>query len=225
MSRRRGGADAGFTLIELMISITIMGIITVPLLNFVISYFTAQNSVQDRLADYHDLQQVSAFFSQDVANSGLRGDASPYDWFSDGTYRSVWTSGFGSAYCGSSLSGTPLLQLQYDDASGSDGAPVTYPFPTHAISYVAKGKTLYRVYCADATSPSTSPSMVPVVDNLDTSSTPTVTCYPATGSTAMNCNTGSGVEPPAKISLTIGVRAGRETTTTSFTLTGQRRLL
>jgi prepilin-type N-terminal cleavage/methylation domain-containing protein len=64
--------DAGFTLVELLVVIAIMGVVTVPVANFVIGYFRNSTQAAQRLSVSHDIQIASAYFSQDVANTGLR---------------------------------------------------------------------------------------------------------------------------------------------------------
>ena len=67
--------ESGFTLIELLITFVVMGVIFVPLTNFFIQYLDTYNQTQQRLSVSHDLQIAAVYFSQDVANTGLRNQA------------------------------------------------------------------------------------------------------------------------------------------------------
>ena len=58
--------DAGFTLTELLITMVIIGVITVPVADLMISYFTNSNTTLSRLNESHDEQIATAYFSEDV---------------------------------------------------------------------------------------------------------------------------------------------------------------
>ena len=52
--------DAGFTLVELLITIVILGIITVPLSGVLIGFFRNADATSDRMALSHDAQISAA---------------------------------------------------------------------------------------------------------------------------------------------------------------------
>jgi prepilin-type N-terminal cleavage/methylation domain-containing protein len=195
--------DAGFTLIELVVTIVIMGVIFVPLADFFIQYLNSYNQTQQRLSDSHDLQISAAYFSQDVANSGLRNQTPGQVTFAP--QQSIWTSNFPSTFCGATIVGTPVLLLKGDAesvGSGSGSDVVT------SVLYVASAGTLVRQSCNGAT-PSLSAT---VIQNLN--GTPTVQCSTTCGAAT----------PPATVTLTLSVRAGTtDTAGTTVTLTGKRR--
>lgn len=195
--------DSGFTLIELVVTIVVMGVIFVPLADFFIQYLTSYNQTQQRLSDSHDLQIAAAYFSQDVANTGLRDQSLNQVTFA--TKQSVWTSNF-PAFC-APIVGTPILMLKGDAesvGSGSGSDTVT------SVAYVVNGGTLVRLSCSGSIA---APS-VTVVHNLDPNNPPVV-----------SCSTGCNVTPsPVTIRLTVGVSSGpNDTSATSVPLTGQRR--
>jgi prepilin-type N-terminal cleavage/methylation domain-containing protein len=139
--------DAGFTLVELIITIVIMGAITVPLGNLVISYFTNTATTQARLAGSHDAQIAAAYFAQDVASMGSH---------ASGTSSGLWVTPFGGGpACGNVAGGTRVLALASDDYTS-----VSQPFNATAIphvtyvAYVAipvgAQYELHRIRCAGA---------------------------------------------------------------------------
>jgi prepilin-type N-terminal cleavage/methylation domain-containing protein len=201
--RRPRSDDAGFTLIELVVAVVIMGIIFVPLADFFIQYLDTTNQTQQRLSDSHDLQLVAAYFSQDVANTGLRNQAAGQTAFA--TQQSVWTSSISATFCGAKVAGTPILKLAWDDESVGAGAGSD---TVDSVLYAVNGSLLVRDYCNG----STLGPAVTLVHNL--SGTPSVTCS----------TTCSVAPPPVTVQLTLRVQdGGTDTSGTSVTLTGQRR--
>lgn len=64
--------DDGFTLVELLLTIVIIGVITVPLANVVIGYLRNTDKTTARLLASHDVQIASAYWAQDIASIGQR---------------------------------------------------------------------------------------------------------------------------------------------------------
>lgn len=217
MKRLREG-DAGFTLIELLIVIVILGVIAVPLSNFVASYF--QNTTQDgqRLSVSHDIQIASAYFSQDVANTGLRTGAYP-------TYtpaQSIWVNS-AAPPCATGL-GNAVVLMKWDDWADSNGIGT---HSTSSAAYVVEpvgSGHLHRVACSDTTLVSD----VMVVHNYVPGATTTVVCYPGVHNThdvpadvPVLCTSSP---PPTTVELTIQIKAApNDTSGTTTTLAGQRR--
>ncbi len=202
MRRLPRQADGGFTLIELVITIVIMGIITLPLGNFALAYFKNVADTQSRLSDSHDIQIAAAYFSQDVANIGVRPSMT-----STSFQQSVWV-GTAPAPCAAALGNAALL-LKWGD-------PLDYTV-IHSAAYVVESGTLHRVYCASGTS---APIDVTVVHNLQAVNTPQCT---ATGGASTACD---GATPPATISLPLVISSGpgdRAAPSGPVNLTGQRR--
>lgn len=202
--------DGGFTLVELVITVLILGVITLPLGNFVLAYFQNVTDTQSRLSDSHDIQIATAYFSQDVANTGLHDSTQPY-----GSMTSVWTSASASlpaSYCGQGT-GSIVLLLKWDawTATTVGGLPTATNLPSSA-AYVIESGALHRVYCASGSSVSSDATLV---HNLQTA---TVQCAsPAT------CD---GATPPKTITLSLGISGGavdHAAPPQPVTLTGQRR--
>jgi prepilin-type N-terminal cleavage/methylation domain-containing protein len=210
MTIRRSSDDGGFTLVELVITIVIMGIITIPLGNFTLAYFKNYTETQARLGDSHDVQIAAAYFSQDIAGTGLR--SAPTATPANDPQQSVWTAPTGT-YCGSG-SGTAVLLLKWDDwtVSGGSGS-YTGSAAVHSVAYVAQSGTLRRVYCASG---SATTSATTVVHNLvypDGANATPVTC-------STNCTASTA---PGTVSLKLSIRGDTDTSISYVTLSGQRR--
>ena len=198
--------DAGVTLLELIVAVVLMGVITLPLANFVMAYLENYSQTESRMSDSHDIQISAAYFSQDVANDGLRND-------SLAPVQSVWTTGFPAGYCGHSIGGTPLVLLMSDDPTAPNSGTATDAI--ESVAYVAVASTLHRVSCAN----SVLVSDTQVVHNLvypDATNPSPVTCP----TTAATC---AAVSPPAMVNLQLSLRAPADGTVSHVTLTGQRR--
>jgi prepilin-type N-terminal cleavage/methylation domain-containing protein len=216
MRRPRGSDDGGFTLVELMLVIAILGVIMVPLSNFVISYFKTYPVTQTRLSESHDAQIAAAYLSQDVADTGLRGSASPY-----APQQSVWTptSGFPATYCGKGL-GTAVLLLEWNSWTVSSGTGTP---STNSATYLVKSdSTLHRLYCAGSTTPSSDATMVHNFVYPDSGNANPVTCQatPSGSATAGACGTAT---PPTNVNFKLSIKGPADTSVWYVTLSGQRR--
>jgi len=70
--RRLSSDDRGFPLVEMLVAIVVLGVITVPIGNVVISALKHTDDTSSRLTESHDAQLSAAWFAQDVANFGTR---------------------------------------------------------------------------------------------------------------------------------------------------------
>lgn len=214
--RRPGAADDGFTLIELIMAIIVMGFITLPLANFVLAYFDNYATTENRISDSHDIQIATAYFSQDVANTGLYASTPPFN-----ALQSIWTSSFPAGYCGQSLGGTPTLVLGWYASTTAPAGGTTMQggsTPTASVTYIVEGATLHRLYCT-ASGGSTPASDATVVHNL-VSAVPT--CLTAGGASTA-CDV---APPPPAIRLTLTIATSTTDSaapTQPVTIDGQRR--
>jgi prepilin-type N-terminal cleavage/methylation domain-containing protein len=176
--------DDGFTLVELLIAIVILGVITVPLCDAVIGVLHNQQETEDRLALSHDAQIAGSYFAQDVAAIGVRGDVDATDGMH---FQSVWRDAVydaGGQQCGDATI-TQKVRLMSDNwnAHGS----VT----TNVVAYYVKPGTteLHRVKCTG--SPGSAFDVV-VAHHIDPSAAISVVC----SSTCENA------PPPRQVELT-----------------------
>jgi prepilin-type N-terminal cleavage/methylation domain-containing protein len=193
--------ETGFTLVELALTMTILGIIMVPLTNFLISYFQNSVQVQERLGDSHDIQIAAAYFSQDVANTGLH-DYGPPPESTATPVQSVWVDS-APPPCASGL-GNAVLLLKWQSWAPAGG---TGTHTEHSAAYVVENGTLHRVTCTGATLDAD----IPVVYNYISA---TVACS----------STCTAAPAPQTINMTVRIQAGSgDTSATDTTLTGERR--
>lgn len=147
--RLRRGAD-GFTLVELLVAIVILGIITVPLSNVLIGYFRSADATTARLIESHDVQIASAYWAQDVASIGMRigpgepgFEADPYKLkpsVADGTDAIP-----GLTPC--PATGTPIVSFAWDDFRWDDFS-LTGVKTIVQVAYVLDPQTeLHRIRC------------------------------------------------------------------------------
>jgi prepilin-type N-terminal cleavage/methylation domain-containing protein len=182
---RQRAADGGFTLIELVVVVAVMPIVIGALSLGILSVFTLQSSVSNRLTDSDDAQLVSVNFQNDVQSAASVTTAS--------------TPASAPAPCApasGSGSGFQVLGLQL--GNGSEISYIAAPAAS-GTSYV-----LYRNRCASgSTAPSTSTVMAHDL--------PASVVNPATPPVTIACTTSSSTcagTPPAYQSdwqSTIGV--------------------
>jgi prepilin-type N-terminal cleavage/methylation domain-containing protein len=145
--------ENGFTLVELLIVVTILPLIVGALSVGLIATFSLQSGVQSRLGDTGDSQVVEASFQRDVQEAA-----------------SITTApNNSSSQCGP---GTQLLGLAWGPVSGQ-----SYPYQ-YVVSYVVAQNgsswNLVRQYCSTGYSTSPSSSTVISYDVSSSLASPTV---------------------------------------------------
>ncbi|MEV8375631.1 prepilin-type N-terminal cleavage/methylation domain-containing protein [Kribbella sp. NPDC056861] len=97
--------ERGFTLIEVLITIALMGVVSLALSDLVINALKQMSATSDRLDLSQDEQLGAVYFARDIAAFGLRD--------------------YGAAVGGGSLPFKPSLQLDAaDDAGGTSCGPL-----------------------------------------------------------------------------------------------------
>lgn len=214
--------DGGFTLIEMVISITILGIIAVSLTGVVIEYLKVTNSTETRLSESTDTQIVSAYWQNDVSSLGARTfSAGAADQVPSATSIWVGTSTLTSdpGGCGAG-DGALVVSFAWNGypvgATDSNAAWVSAP---QRVAYLLDGSRIKRVWCG-----STGEPVLVIARNLAASAT-----YP--NGWRVTCDGGAcGASVPRVVQLTLHVQdtsgpgnSGSANTGYDVTLTGERR--
>lgn len=206
------GGDAGFTLVELIIAIVIIGVITVPLADVVLGYFRNTDETTARLLESHDVQITSAYWAQDVASIGTRSTTDPYPFT-----QSVETGvAYGSSLypCGTAGT-TPTVALAWGDFSvdpTSHAVTTTLVRVAYLVQTVSGETQLHRLRCNGS---AVVVSDVIVAHDLDPSTPPAVAC-------STTCSAAPAI--PTTVTLTLTLKdPGNRGNPYVVPLTGQRR--
>jgi prepilin-type N-terminal cleavage/methylation domain-containing protein len=203
--------DDGVTLIEVLLVVVILAVIIGPLTAAVIVFLRNTDATTDRMAESHDAQIASAYFSQDVQSVGIRNwSSAPYV-----TVPSIQTGVAMNAApygCGSDPTAV-LIRFVWDDPAV--GAP-TLRSASYVVMDVGGERQLRRVVCSPV---GTVASDVVLAHNVDTATAPAVVCADVGGATTA-CNAAT---LPATVTLTLVVTAPGDDSPYTVSLVGQRR--
>jgi len=213
--RRSGAGDDGFTLVELIVAVAILGVVVTALARIVTSFFIDSATTVARLNVSHDEQIASAYFAQDVANLGLR------DQISQATLQSLWTT-FPAGSCGATK-GTQVVLLTWDDIAWdpiASAAKDTIDSAAYVVEVKSGQNQLHRVFCTGTSV--TSPTLVSDVLLAHNVTTP----LPSISCVGTGCPTAGPPTVPASVTLTLNLKSsdpGNRDQTLTVTLNGQRR--
>jgi prepilin-type N-terminal cleavage/methylation domain-containing protein len=205
MMRAPAKRDGGFTLVELLVTVVILGVITIPLANLIIEYFLTTAKTQARLHESHDSQTTAAFFSQDIASIGVR------DQTTQNLQQSVWTTSIGSAPLACSAGITPFLALAWDEFNpAGTKTTIVVEYGTRTQNVGGQSQTqLIRLHCSGSATPDSTAVLA-----HDLTAVPTVAC-------STNCN---GTTPPSTVTMNMSIRdADNSGPAYNIGVSGQRR--
>jgi prepilin-type N-terminal cleavage/methylation domain-containing protein len=202
--------DAGFTLVELLVTIVILGVITVPIANFVIGYFKNTAKTIGTLSESHDAQIAAAYWQQDVASIGTR--STTFNAAS-GVFPLLQSVNNASYPCALADT-TQLVLFAWDNpdlAGDSTQTRVAY-----VTQVVGAGTQLVRLHCSNSSSPDTTTVLA---HELVPGSVQAV-CYAAMHED-ISCSAAIGV--PQEVDLSFAVKDPTDDGTYPVSLAGQRR--
>ena len=200
------GGEDGFTLVELLLAIVIIGVITAPLANVVIGYFHNTDTTTERLLRSHDVQIASAYWQQDVASIGHR-DAQVLQ---PSIQPPAMTP---ESHCTSTGTIATFTWDEFADATG----PATVVTVAYRVAYDSESKQC-ELHRDRSTSPATD---VVLVHHLNPVESPTVACAGASPDLT-DCSAAPGVPKTVTLNLSIKDPKNRDAAY-AFCLTGQRR--
>jgi len=207
---RRERSDEGFTLIEMVISVAILGIVSAALFGIVLQYAKTTGDTAARLTESTDQQFISTYWQDDVSSLGRRTFNATTGTF--GTDQSVFVGGGGPGNCGISVGSVAVTLAWNEFAVGVAPAADPWVTTTHQIAYVTVPVTvpsgtwplLKRVRCKNG-------AMVglPVTVARNLTGTPTISCDTTCGATTL----------PNRVSMTFTVRDKDHPTSQGYTTT------
>jgi len=202
---RRTCDDDGFTLIELVMSIAILGIASAALLGVVFQYAKTTSDTSARLNESTDEQFVSTYWQDDVSSLGRRSLTISSGTFS--TDQSVFVGSAAPGGCGSAA-GSVVVAFAWNEFEVGTTAPADpWTSKPQQVAYVSVPNgnrfLLQRVRCKNGVSG----SPLTVAHNL--TGPPTISCDTSCGSTTL----------PNRVSMTFTVKDAANAKSQGYTTT------
>ncbi len=210
--------DGGFTLVEMMIVISMLGFIMAALAGTFMFMLKQTSDTQTRMEVSSDAQIATAYFADDMASVGVR-VSDDFDAPLKQSVESPAESPTNLYPCGPA-SPSPVVRLAWEEID-----VVTEDRTRVVVSYVAIANggqyELHRYVCRSPVAVSQGPPTVTdqvVVHNVASKVGPPAPDVTVTCSTACN-----GSTPPASVTLTIKIQKPGSADRLTVALTGQRR--
>jgi prepilin-type N-terminal cleavage/methylation domain-containing protein len=209
-------SDDGFTLVELLIAIVVMGLISLSMANAFISFLSNTDTTTRRLYESHDAQLTAAYFAQDVESVGDR--AISTDALLQSVERSDTTQFTACAVAGDPI---PVVGFAWDDPVSATEA--TLVRVVYVIRTVGTERQLHRLVCLGT---ATTPSKDLVLAHNLSPTAPVVTCAkpstPPAAPVVTSCS-GTGSLVPVLVSMVLSIKnPANPGPALTITLTGQR---
>ena len=202
---RRSRGDDGFTLIEMVMTVAILGIVSAALLGVMLQYLKTTSDTSARLNESTDQQFISTYWQNDVSSLGRRSLAVATATFS--TDPSVFLGPGGPGACGSSV-GSVVVSFAWNEFDVGTTPPANpWNFKPQQVAYVTVPNgsrfLLQRVRCRNGVAG----SPVTVAHNL--TEAPTIACDATCGSAAL----------PNRVSMTFTVKDADNSNSQGYTAT------
>jgi prepilin-type N-terminal cleavage/methylation domain-containing protein len=160
LARRTWSDETGFTLVELVVSITILGILMPAIAAAMFAALSTNRSTDVRLSESRDTREIAAYLPDDAAGA------------------TSFVTGQ-TARCG--IGGTALVEfrgLRFDSTQASQTTVISYLVTTETAADGRPTRVLHRFSCLATTSspvyPLTADSDIPLARYLSTTINPTV---------------------------------------------------
>ena len=132
LTRWRAAADdGGFSLVELLLVIVVLGVITVPLANVILGALRNTDQTAGRLAESHDAQLAASYWAADVASVGTRSTVDPLDPCLQPSVETGEAYNTGLFPCGTAGTPPAVVRFAWDDVVVNGAATLV------VVAYVA----------------------------------------------------------------------------------------
>ena len=173
-ARKAIADDSGFTLVELLVAIVILGAIMVPLADMVLGALRQTNQSQGRLAESHDAQIAAAYWASDVASLGTRTTNDPLDPQLQTSIETNVAYDGGTYKCGTAGTPNAVVRFAWDEVTpGPSGGTTTLVVVAYVVKPDGARSTLHRLRCNNSTTPASDTTLA-----HDLNAAPTVQCTP-----------------------------------------------
>lgn len=205
---RKARSDGGFTLVELLIVVAIMGLLTSALALALMAMLRQTETSQSRVEVSSDSQIAAAYFAEDVASVGVRDGAGAL-------VKSVETNvgpTSGTYQCGAGTLPNASVRLAWNELTDGSTEVSTRVVVSYVVVPNGTQKELHRYVCRGT---STTPVSSQVVMRNVSATVPTVAC-----TTPTTCDAST---PPKSVSLNVTLTDPKSLAPLTVALSGQRR--